>query len=253
MISVIIPSYNYAKYLPEAITSVAKQTYGDWELVVVDDGSTDKSAKVAVDTIKTLKIADRASVISKENGGLVSARKVGFAKSSGDYVMFLDADDVLHKQYLSKTAKVLDNSYTTDIVYTDYTMFGSHTRTHHQSDFTVQGLLGGCIITNSALFRRECFFPYLATEYRTGIGGEDWDFWLGCIERGHIAYRLPESLLYYRVHGSSLTRKADLDFFSYLVIRHKKLYPTQMFESAVQRVRENHPEYLEEPWLSNYL
>jgi glycosyltransferase involved in cell wall biosynthesis len=90
-VSVIIPNFNYAQYLEEAIESVLKQTHPDIEIIVVDDGSTDNSIEIAN------RYLDRITLISKVNGGVSSARNVGIKNSSGSFICFLDADDFWEK------------------------------------------------------------------------------------------------------------------------------------------------------------
>jgi glycosyltransferase involved in cell wall biosynthesis len=91
LVSVIIPNFNYAHYLEEAIESVLMQTYPDIEIILVDDGSTDNSIEIAN------RYLDRITFISKVNGGVSSARNVGFKNSTGSYICFLDADDFWEK------------------------------------------------------------------------------------------------------------------------------------------------------------
>ena len=91
--SVIIPSYNNAEYLPKCIRSLQRQTVSDWEAIVVVDGSPDNAAEVAFDIAET---DSRVKVINKErNEGTHRARKTGVAAASGEYTIFLDADDEL--------------------------------------------------------------------------------------------------------------------------------------------------------------
>jgi glycosyltransferase involved in cell wall biosynthesis len=87
-VSVIIPTYNSARYLPEAIESVLAQTYRDFEIVVIDDGSTDNTKEVVAPYL------DRIIFLEVPNGGPAKARNRAIRKSSGEYVAFLDADDI---------------------------------------------------------------------------------------------------------------------------------------------------------------
>lgn len=99
--SIIINNYNYAQYIVECIESVLAQTYKNYELIIVDDGSTDHSCAI-ID-----RYSDKAIVIKKENGGQGSAYNVGFAQASGDLVLFLDADDLL----LPHALEVISNAW----------------------------------------------------------------------------------------------------------------------------------------------
>ena len=100
--SIIINNYNYARFLPDAIDSALAQTYRNLEVIVVDDGSTDSSADVIAG------YGDKIIPILKENGGQGSAYNAGYAKSSGDLVCFLDADDTLHEDAIAATLEMYD-------------------------------------------------------------------------------------------------------------------------------------------------
>lgn len=97
LISVIIPVYNVEKFLKKCLDSVINQTYTNLEIIVVDDGSKDKSGEIC-DSYKNKDA--RIKVIHKQNGGLSSARNVGLEKSNGDYILFLDSDDWIDLTYI---------------------------------------------------------------------------------------------------------------------------------------------------------
>ena len=94
LVSIIVPCYNQAQYFTEALQSVLDQTYKNWECILVNDGSTDHTEEIALEWSK---IDDRFVYIKKENGGLSSARNSGIEIAKGDYLQFLDADDVLNR------------------------------------------------------------------------------------------------------------------------------------------------------------
>ena len=96
-ISVILTTYNGSRFLEEAIMSVLNQTFADYELLVVDDGSTDSDTKAICDRYK-----DQLTYIFRENGGLAAARNTGIANAKGKYICFLDDDDIWMPQKLQK-------------------------------------------------------------------------------------------------------------------------------------------------------
>ena len=98
MVSVLIPVYNVESYLARCIESVLKQDFQDWEMILVDDGSPDDSGAICDEYAKK---DARIKVVHKENGGLVSARREGFLRSTGEYLVFLDSDDTLAEGALS--------------------------------------------------------------------------------------------------------------------------------------------------------
>lgn len=109
MISVIVPIYNVEKYLPRALDSILSQTHKEWEAILVDDGSTDGSGSIAEEYARS---DGRFKVVHKPNGGLSDARNAGMECISGEYLLFLDADDFLHPQLmeLCMEAMLRDNS-----------------------------------------------------------------------------------------------------------------------------------------------
>lgn len=103
LVSAVIPNYNYAQYVAEAIESALDQTYQNMEVIVVDDGSEDDSLKVLE------KFGDRINVISKQNAGVSAARNAGVAASSGEYVAFLDADDAWLPKKIERQVECLES------------------------------------------------------------------------------------------------------------------------------------------------
>ena len=118
-ISIIIPMYNVEKYLRRCLNSVLNQTFQDWQAVLVDDGSPDKSGEIAEEYANADK---RFVVVHKENGGLSDARNAGMTKASGEYIMYLDSDDFIHPQTM-EIAYSLAQRNNSDIVSFTYDRF----------------------------------------------------------------------------------------------------------------------------------
>ncbi|MEI6141742.1 MAG: glycosyltransferase family 2 protein [Mariniphaga sp.] len=117
-ISVIVPCYNQAHFLPDTLNSVLEQTYHDWECIIVNDGSPDNTENVALDwCIKD----SRFKYIKKENGGLSSARNVGLNLAKGNWIQFLDSDDVILPLKFERQITLLKNSNGIGLCYCDYT------------------------------------------------------------------------------------------------------------------------------------
>lgn len=100
--SIIVPVYNTEEYLEKCIDSIIKQTYEDYEIILVNDGSTDNSKKI-INEYKN-KYSDKIKVINKKNGGLSSARNKGVSKATGEYILFVDSDDYIEKGLLKTLA-----------------------------------------------------------------------------------------------------------------------------------------------------
>lgn len=114
MISVVIPLYNKEKSIVTAIESVVAQTYRDWELIIVEDGSTDNSLQIVEDYIRDVlcmkcDVRNDVRVIHQENAGVSAARNRGIMEARGDYVAFLDGDDIWDKDFLKEMARLIED------------------------------------------------------------------------------------------------------------------------------------------------
>lgn len=178
-VSIITPSYNSGLYIKDTILSVQQQTLIDWEMLVVDDGSTDDSAKV----VNQLAIHDqRIKLIQKENGGSASARKLGLSLAQGEYIQFLDADDTIHPDKLQKQITLMEQE-NLDVSYTDWCMVDMN---HHISPtrgfecsliriLTIWGTFG-TLPLHSFIYKR-AFLNENNISIPTHIKErEDWDF-----------------------------------------------------------------------------
>ncbi len=199
-VSVITPTFNCARYLPEAIDSVLSQTCTDHELIVIDDGSIDNTNQVVAT------YCDRVRYFCQENRGVATARNVGIREAQGDYVCFLDADDVLLPGKLETQAAFLDQNPNVDIVYSDGLLFRANPNGAEE-----HLLLSACGLLNKSLGSPPVSLPILAVENAfplhvamarlkcvREIGGfdeekslmtlEDWDLWFRLGEKYNYAY-----------------------------------------------------------------
>lgn len=120
-VSIITPLYNSELYIQNTIASVQAQTLTDWEMIVVDDGSTDSSA----DIVKNISITDsRVKLLQKENGGSASARNMGLSVAQGEFIQFLDADDTISLDKLELQSNILEQKKM-DVVYSDFRIVNS--------------------------------------------------------------------------------------------------------------------------------
>jgi glycosyltransferase involved in cell wall biosynthesis len=192
-------------YLDEAVASVLNQTFADFEIVVVNDGSTDPS------TICLLAgyAKPKTRVLSIENQGLASARNRGIEAASGEYILPLDADDAIAPGYLEKAVAVMDSNPDVGIVYCLGELFGAEQRMIAAPEFSVRGMLFSNLIFASALFRRADWLAAGGYNPNMRYGCEDWDFWLSLIERERRAYRIPEILFRYRIKEGSMNASMD--------------------------------------------
>ncbi|MBV8883691.1 MAG: glycosyltransferase, partial [Chroococcidiopsidaceae cyanobacterium CP_BM_RX_35] len=201
LVSVVIPCYKYAQFLPEAVKSVVNQTYQNWECIIVNDGSPDNTSEVARDLIEFYSHKN-LRLLEKQNSGVVSSRNFGFKHSSGQFILFLDADDKIHSNFLEETVAVLIEDSSVGFVYTDIQMFGvKHDLVSH-GDFDPERFLRSNQATVTSLFRREIYDLVGGFKKVMEIGWEDWEFWISVYEKGWQGHRLVKSYLYYRQHPS---------------------------------------------------
>lgn len=119
-VSVIIPTYNCARYLPEAINSVLNQTYQDLEIIVVDDGSTDNTRTITGEYID--KFSEKIRYFYQENKGPGAARNIGIQQAKGEYICFLDADDLILSGSINKRINFFEKNRELTMVFSDFTL-----------------------------------------------------------------------------------------------------------------------------------
>jgi glycosyltransferase involved in cell wall biosynthesis len=233
MVSVVMPCYRQGEFLQEAVGSVVGQTFADWELIIVNDGSPDDTSAVA-SRLMTAYPDKSIRLIEKANGGVSSARNTGIAAARGAYILPLDADDLIRPTMLEKTVAVLEQRPDVAIAYTDITHFGVADLTIQAAEFDAEKIPHGNQLNCCSLYRREAW--ELCGGYRPFHWGyEDWDFWVNCTAHGLRARRIPESLLLYRVKDSSRDTVAvehDRELRARIVLNHPRLYSPKRIEEA---------------------
>lgn len=131
IVSVVIPLYNKEKWIERTLTSVVNQSFADWEAIIVDDGSTDRSVEVVEEFI--LKNPGNWVLIKNQNAGQCRTRNSGIARATGEYIAFLDADDIWSKNKMSDQVQVLRNKSDVSLVISPYLIFSdSNKNTHHR-------------------------------------------------------------------------------------------------------------------------
>ena len=197
-VSIIIPCYNQAKFLPEAIESALAQTYKDIEVIVVNDGSPDNTSEVAR-RYKGVKLVEQT------NKGLSGARNAGIKKSSGGWIVTLDADDRLHPMFVQQTIGK------NDIVSTRLQTFGRENRTwkSHLSTITHRDLLNKNHINCCSIFKKDVWTLAGGYDEKMRDGYEDWEFWIRAAAAGFNITSINETLFFYRKHpGPSMFDEA---------------------------------------------
>ena len=217
MVSVIIPCYNHAHFLTEAIESVLAQTYLNCEIIIVDDGSKDNTRHVARG------FGSRVRYVWQKNKGLSAARNRGFRESRGEYIQFLDADDILMPQKLQQQVRAMGDSEDLKLCYCDF-IHGQadnpRLKANSQKNDWRLDLLNPLydlakrwetqltIPPNSFLFDARIFREHRITfdEAPEIEGHEDWDCWMRIVRLRLRLYRVEQCLAAYRNTPNSMSK-----------------------------------------------
>ena len=233
-VSVVVPCFMQAEFLPMAVGSVALQTLKDWELIVVDDGSPDGTADLARRLFDRLP-GRRCRLIRQANSGLAAARNAGVAAARGRYILPLDSDDAIDAPYLERTVALLERE-DVDIVATDGVMFGARTDgIALQPHRLWENVHRANCLNYCSLYRREVWDEAGGYNPNMTRGYEDWDFWVGCRAAGHRVGHLAEPVFFYRVKEESMYTAAvrhDKQLRARIALNHPTLYPEPVLAEA---------------------
>ena len=204
-ISTIIPAYNAAKFVREAVDSALAQSGVENEVIVVDDGSTDETPEIL------RSYGDAIRVLRQNNGGHVNARNNGTNLAQGEWLAFLDADDVWKADKLAKQLALAVSDI--GMVYTDRENFGDVGRVNQTASAACslyegdlfEPLLSGNFVTVASVIMRKDWFERLGGFNEQLLVCEDWDMWLRFAAEGGHARVVREPLTRYRWHSSSMT------------------------------------------------
>lgn len=216
-VTITIPAYNCENTLDETIKSVLNQTYKNWELFIIDDGSKDNTYSIAK-TYQNL-VPSKIKVFKQPNKGPAAARNNGFRRASetSQYFIWIDADDLWEKNRLKTMVEFLQNNRNIDIVSTDALIFKNDikkTKKHYFTQFKnirkydFDNILRAGFIFTSSLFRRSIFEKNNGLkENRYLIGIEDYEFWINALLNGAKFQMIRQPLAYYRQTQGSLSSK----------------------------------------------
>ena len=232
-ISIVMPAYNAEKYIGHSIRSVLDQTYSNWELIVVDDGSTDATAEAVQRAVNG---DQRIRYLFQQNGRLGKARNTGVMNSKGSLIAFLDSDDLWLPEKLERQVRAQRDT-NADVVFTGAFIFwddnvADETKTAPIVPGKFSGvemlhrLLGiNFIPVMSVMIRREAFDGAGPFEEAAAYHGcEDYDLWLKLAKRGSMFYGMEQELVRYRRHPGAMTHKPShvLKPMLRVVMRHIK-------------------------------
>lgn len=204
-VSVVIPMYNYARYLPETVESLINQTYPVKEIIMVNDGSPDNSLEVAKSLIEKYP-NHKLITIDKPNGGLASARNAGIKVATGEWIMCLDSDDKLVPGAIEEHVKLIEDDMT--IAQCGLMEFGERYISYAPLGATLERILKSNTVFCNAMFNKkvwEAIGGYDENEILR-FGREDHEFWLRCLAHGCTVRTSEFIALRYRVHNNNMTK-----------------------------------------------
>ncbi|MCJ7507641.1 MAG: glycosyltransferase family 2 protein, partial [candidate division Zixibacteria bacterium] len=203
-VSCIVTVYNYERFLDECLSSIRAQTFQDFELIIVDDYSSDDSVEISK------KFSPDFLVCHETNLGTVVSKNDGIAKSTGEYVCCVDADDIIDPLFFESCVKALDEHKDACVAYPDFWHFGDGLNNGvYFIEYSYEQLRKFNFILGSSMFRRKAYDEIGGFSPEMEIGQEDWDGWLSMCELGWTAIRVPGYLYRYRNHGANRTIGMD--------------------------------------------
>ena len=229
LISIIIPFYNDGKYIHECLNSVHNQEYTNYEIVLVNDGSTDENSNEIINAINHPKV----KVLQTANQGPAKARNFAILNSKGKYILPLDSDDKIGKSFIHEAIEILEDKPEVKIVYCDLEYFGLKKEKVFIDAFSMEKLLAENIIASSSVFRRTDYDKTKGYNPNMKEGFEDWDFWLSMLEQGGQVHKIEGVGFYYRIKKGSRNSSISVEGFQRLRLQiynnHKELYAKYFF------------------------
>ena len=195
MISIIIPVYNGEKTIINTVKSIESQTYRDFEVIIVNDGSRDNTRSVFEKFLESFKVENNYYFINQENKGAPAARNRGFKESRGEYLFFCDADAVLKNDTLEKMVQVLESNQ--EVAYA-YSSFYWGKKLFKLWPFDAEKLQKMPYIHTMSLVRRNAFPGWDESVKKL----QDWDLWLTMLENGHQGFFIDEALFKIKPGGT---------------------------------------------------
>ena len=238
LVTVIVPIYNGEKYLSETVQSVIDQTYGNWELILVDDGSTDKTVSI-INHFVGLDRRIKKITVPESSGGPAYPRNLGLNLSKGEYIAFLDADDLWATQKLALQIDFL-TEVKADVVHCGGIIINAlgeeigivkSFKKHHLFKFFL-GNIGALLVNNpiilsSSLMSKSAIFNFREDKDLEAV--EDWFLWIESYLSGKNIRMLNKNLMSYRSHDESISKMLDEVQF----LRSFKIYTVLLLEKKI--------------------
>lgn len=225
-VSIVIPTYNHARYIRSAVESAIHQNYENLEVLVIDDGSKDGTAELLKPYLSNIKY------IYKENGGTPSALNLGLSQATGEYVCWLSADDVFIDGKVAKQVKLMESDPSMGFSYTSFVVIDANgvkqydvnSAYYPNKQEMVTHLMEGCFINGSSVMMRRSALKEVGYFDESLPQAHDYDLWLRFL-RLYTCGFLGEFLLAYRWHGRNMSRYPNEECSIIVQERAKRLFP----------------------------
>jgi glycosyltransferase involved in cell wall biosynthesis len=236
LVAVVVTAYNYGHFLHDCISSIASQSYSKIECIIVDDGSEDNTRQVVGDSLEKFPTLHTRYVRQEHSGDPSVGRNLGISLTQADYIISLDADDMLSNDYIASCVEILSKTADKSIAFTDIQMFGLRSDTIIGINFLPTEIRYKNFIPCAAVFRRKAWCD--AGGYRIGFPGyEDWEYWIRCGAAKHFAVYVPGPKMHYRKHEGGLYKQHsahDLQIKAAIVLANAALYNQHEIDWAIR-------------------
>ena len=228
LLSVVVPYFNMGKYIDEAITSIDQSSYGNKEIIIVNDGSDDAKSLQVLNMLRTKR---GIRIIDQPNMGLSTARNKGAQEAKGEYLAFLDADDKVASNYYQKAIDVLRQKSNVHFVGSWVQYFGESNGKWPAFTPAPPFILYHNMINSSSLvYKKESFLKHGLNDTAFLYGMEDYDSVVNLVKNGFNGVVIPEFLFFYRVRRNSMARGFNksnrLYLYQLLAEKHHEFYAT---------------------------
>jgi glycosyltransferase involved in cell wall biosynthesis len=240
ILTIITPCYNSEATLEATLQSVLNQNFNDWEVIIVNDGSTDATEQIA---IKWTEKDQRFKYFAKKNEGLGKSRNYGIEKAQGKYILPLDSDNLLEKDFCRKAIEVFKNYPNIDVVHGYAEYFGEKDGLWKIDDFDLQKMLIHNYIDACAIFKKEIWKKVGGYDENMPYQGhEDWEFWIALSNQKAVFFNLHEITFKYFVSNKSMIHSftSNMVFLNqdYIVKKYSKLFHDEYMKVILLRNEE---------------
>lgn len=239
LVSIIMPVYNGQKFISKSIESVLAQSYKNWELIIINDGSTDMTEEVV---IKFQNLTNKIKYFYKANEGQVKATNFGILKSNGEYISFLDSDDLWEPDKLKKQVNFISQNKNIDFLYSKYNSIDENgnvlfTNISHDCINHYMNLLKRCYIGRLTVIVKKSILIELNLFDESLHSTDDWDMWIRISNKFKLSF-LDEVIASYRIHPQSMSKNSYNQLLNVSKVFSKHVYSnSELNEEFINEVK----------------